>query len=134
MPQVITILSGDTLLTQLIGLTILEQVRLLTPYFIYGGIMFLLLGINTLLVTYFNWREWRRLEEKRLPETVRRKLADRDRTNRSLRYQIDKQDEVIERFSVAVRAAAMHNHKVAEILQLPQPSPIRIIKENGVEG
>lgn len=134
MPQVITILSGDTLLTQLIGLTILEQVRLLTPYFIYGGIMFLLLGINTLLVTYFNRREWRRLEEKRLPETVRRKLADRDRTNRSLRYQIDKQDEVIEWFSVTIRAAAMHNHKVAEILQLPQPSPIRIIKENGVEG
>ncbi|HDY68508.1 MAG TPA: hypothetical protein ENH85_12030 [Candidatus Scalindua sp.] len=121
-------------MTQLIGLTILEQVRLLTPYFIYGGIMFLLLGINTLLVTYFNRREWRRLEEKRLPETVRRKLADRDRTNRSLRYQIDKQDEVIEWFSVTIRAAAMHNHKVAEILQLPQPSPIRIIKENGVEG
>ncbi|KKK76897.1 hypothetical protein LCGC14_2859040, partial [marine sediment metagenome] len=127
-------LSGSNLLTELIGLSILEQARLLTPYFIYGGIMFLLLGINTLLVTYFNRREWRRLEEKRLPETVRRKLADRDRTNRSLRYQIDKQDEVIEWFSVTIRAAAMHNHKVAEILQLPQPSPIRIIKENGVEG
>ena len=106
-------------MTQLIGLTILEQVRLLTPYFIYGGIMFLLLGVNTLLVTYFNRREWLRLEEKRLPETVRRKIADRDRTNRSLRYRIDKQDEVIERFSVAVRAASFQNHKVAEILQLP---------------
>ncbi len=121
-------------MTQLISLTILEQVRLLTPYFIYGGIMFLLLGVNTLLVTYFNRREWRRLEEKRLPETVRRKLADRDRTIEAQHNHIEQQAKTIERFSVAVRAAAMHNHKVAEILQLPQPSPIRIIKENGVEG
>lgn len=104
---------------ELVGLTILEQIRLLIPYFIYGGIIFLLLGINTILVTFFNRREWKRLEEKRLPETTRRKLADRDRVIRSLRYQGDRKDAVIERYSVAVRAASMHNHKVSEILQMP---------------
>ncbi len=106
-------------MTELIGLSILEQVRLLTPYFIYGGIMFLLLGINTLLVTYFNRREWRRLEEKRLPESVRRKLADRDRAIKTQQNHVEQLCNTIERFSVAVRAASLHNHKVAEILQMP---------------
>ncbi len=106
-------------MTELIGLSILEQVRLLTPYFIYGGIIFLLLGINTLLVTYFNRREWRRLEEKRLPESVRRKLADRDRVIKTQQNHVEQLCNTIERFSVAVRAASLHNHKVAEILQMP---------------
>ena len=81
--------------------------------------MFLLLGINTLLVTYFNRREWRRLEEKRLPESVRRKLADRDRVIKTQQNYVEQLCKTIEVYSVAIRAAAMHNHKVAEILQMP---------------
>lgn len=106
-------------MTDLFELTILEQVRLLTPYFIYSGIMFVLLVLNTIIMRCVLLRRWRREEEERLPETVKRKLADRDKTIRSLRYHIEKQDGVIERFSVAVRAANMHCHKVSEILQMP---------------
>ena len=118
-------------MTELISLTILEQARLLTPYFIYGGIMFLLLGINTLLVTYFNRREWCRLEEKRLPETVQRKLADRDRTSNSLNNIIEQQAKIIETYSVTIRAASMHNHKVAEILQRPLTNEVARKRRTG---
>lgn len=106
-------------MNELIGLTILEQIRLLTPYFIYSGIIFICLLFNTIFTIWSNRRRWKREEEKRLPEIVRRKLFNRDKLIVSLRSHIGKQDTVIERYSVAVRAASLHNHKVAEILQLP---------------
>ena len=81
--------------------------------------MFLLLGANTLLVTYFNRLEWQRLEEKRLPEAVKSKLADRDRVIKGQQNHVKQLLKTIEVYSVAIRAAAIHNHKVAEILQLP---------------
>lgn len=106
-------------MTELFELTILDQVRLLTPYFIYGGIVFFLLVINTIVMRCVLLRRWHREEEERLPETVKRKLADRDKMIRSQRYHLEKKDGVIERFSVATRAANMHCHKVSEILQMP---------------
>lgn len=102
----------------LIGLTILEEIRLLTPYFIYGGTIFVCLILNTIFVIWSSMRRWRREEEERLPEIVRRKLFNRDKLITSLRSYIDKQDKAIERFSVVVRSASLHNQKVNEILQM----------------
>ncbi len=69
-------------------------------------------------------RRWKREEEERLPEIVRRKLTNRDKLIASLRFHIGKQDKAIERYSVAVRAASMQNHKVSEILQMPSTNEV----------
>ncbi len=111
-------------MNELIGLTILEQVRLLTPYFIFSGIIFILLIANTIVTRVVVRRRWRREEEERLPETVRHKLNERDKVIRSLRYHNEQKDKRIAEYSVSLRAAAMHNHKVTEILQLPMVNEV----------
>ena len=100
-------------------LTILEQVWLLTPYFIYSGIIFILLVANTIVTRVVVRRGWRREEEERLPEIVRHKLNERDKVIRSLRYHNEQKDKWLAEYSVSIRAANQLNHKVSEILQLP---------------
>ena len=106
-------------MNELIGLSLLEQIRLLTPYFVYSGIIFVLLVVNTIVIKAVCRHRWKREDEERLPEIVRRKLNNRDKLIVSLRYHIKKQDEAIERYSVSVRAANAMNHRVSEILQIP---------------
>ena len=106
-------------MTNLYGLTLLDGVRIAGPYIVYGGIIFVLLVITTIVVKAVSRRRWKREEKDRLPEIVRRKLSNRDKLITSLRSHIGKQDKVIERYSVAIRAASLHNHKVSEILQMP---------------